>query len=200
VQTALFLVVGLMERRGGSTSLDDLGGLAKLAPFLAVLFFVPAMNLAGIPPLSGFLGKIGLLQAGVDVGTPLAYALVAGGVITSLLTLYAIVKAWNKAFWQVPPVEPPKVRLPVGMTGPTAALVVLGLALTVLAGPLFGYTERAAATLRDPSQYVNAVLPDGRRGDGPSVGAAQEADAAAEVAKAEAVGAGAGNGPGEGDG
>src|SRR5690606_33629085 len=56
VQTALFLVVGLMERRGGSTSLDRLGGLARIAPFLAILFFVPAMNLAGIPPLSGFLG------------------------------------------------------------------------------------------------------------------------------------------------
>ncbi len=33
-----------------------------------MLFFVPAMNLAGIPPLSGFVGKIGLLQAGVETG------------------------------------------------------------------------------------------------------------------------------------
>jgi len=52
VQTTLFLVVGLVERRGGSTSLDRLGGLAKIAPGLAVLFFIPAMNLAGIPPVS----------------------------------------------------------------------------------------------------------------------------------------------------
>ena len=79
IQTALFLVVGLIERRGGSTALLRLGGLARLAPLLAVLFFVPAMNLAGIPPMSGFLGKIGLLQAGLDDGTPLAYVLVAGG-------------------------------------------------------------------------------------------------------------------------
>ena len=45
-----------------------------------MLFFVPAMNLAGIPPMSGFLGKVGLLQAGLD-GRPLALALVvvAGG-------------------------------------------------------------------------------------------------------------------------
>ena len=52
----MFLVVGLIERRGGTTSLERLGGLAKLAPGLAILFFIPAMNLAGIPPLSGFLG------------------------------------------------------------------------------------------------------------------------------------------------
>ena len=65
IQTTLFLVTGLVERRGGSTSLNDLGGLAAVAPVLGVLFFVPAMNLAGIPPLSGFVGKLGLLRAGV---------------------------------------------------------------------------------------------------------------------------------------
>src|SRR5690625_4970371 len=59
IQTTLFLVAGLVERRGGSTSLDRLGGLARLSPMLAILFFVPAMNLSGIPPFSGFLGKIG---------------------------------------------------------------------------------------------------------------------------------------------
>src|SRR5699024_3895249 len=100
VQTALFLVAGLVERHSGTTSLEHLGGLARLAPALTILFFIPAMNLAGIPPMSGFLGKIGLLQAGVDAATPLAYAAVAASLITSLLTLYAIAKAWNKAFWQ----------------------------------------------------------------------------------------------------
>ena len=178
VQTTLFLVVGLMERRGGSTSLDKLGGLARLAPGLAVLFFVPAMSLAGIPPLSGFLGKLGLLQAGVAAGTPLAYVLVGGAVVTSLLTLYAIVKAWNKAFWQTAPAEVPEVRLHRGMVGTTAALVGVGLSLTVLAGPLYDYTQRAAATLRDPDQYVTSVLPTGGRGSGES----------ADVAEAEADG------------
>ncbi|GMA32749.1 hypothetical protein GCM10025875_27410 [Litorihabitans aurantiacus] len=83
VQTALFLVTGLIEQRGGTTSLARLGGLAKLAPALAIVFFIPAMNLAGIPPLSGFLGKVGLLQAGIDLGTPLGYAVVAAGLLTS---------------------------------------------------------------------------------------------------------------------
>ncbi len=181
VQTTLFLVVGLMERRGGSTSLDRLGGLAKLAPGLAVMFFIPAMSLAGIPPLSGFLGKAGLLQAGVDAGTPLAWALVAGAVVTSLLTLYAVVKAWNKAFWQGAPTELPTTTLPRGMVGATAALVVVGLGITAVAGPLYGYTERAAQTLRDSGQYVSAVLPDRGRGTGESVDVTEEADVEAEV-------------------
>lgn len=191
VQTTLFLVVGLMERRGGSTSLDKLGGLAKLAPGLAIMFFIPAMSLAGIPPLSGFLGKVGLLQAGVDAGTPLAWTLVAGGVVTSLLTLYAVVKAWNKAFWQGAPAELPTAPLPRGMVGATAALVVVGLGITVVAGPLYSYTERAAQTLRDPDQYVTAVLPDRGRGTGESAEVTEDAadppGEGADVVDAEAA-------------
>jgi multicomponent Na+:H+ antiporter subunit D len=177
VQTTLFLVTGLVERHSGSTSLDSLGALAQKAPLLAVLFFVPAMNLAGIPPFSGFLGKLGLLQAGVDVGTPLAYGLVAGGVVTSLLTLYAIAKVWNRAFWQEPQVAPEEnpddagvtglatatevgVRTPVGMLVPTAALVVVGVGITFVAGPLFGISDRAAHDLLERTPYTSTVLHD----------------------------------------
>ena len=172
VQTALFLVVGLIERRSGTTSLDRLGGLATLAPGLAILFFVPAMNLAGIPPLSGFLGKVGLLEAGVLDGSVLAWSLVVGSVVTSLLTLYAVIRAWNKAFWQPCPDEqklPEAAPLPWGMVGPTAALVAVGVGLTVAAGPLYGYAERAAQQAMDGHTYVGAVFPDGApRGTGRS--------------------------------
>ncbi|MFV2143757.1 Na+/H+ antiporter subunit D [Isoptericola sp. G70] len=176
VQTALFLVVGLVEWRGGSTSLDRLGGLARLAPVLAILFFVPAMNLAGIPPFSGFLGKVGLITEGVRDGSGLAWALVLGSVATSLLTLYAVVKAWNKAFWQDAPSDIVRDRaLPRGLVLPTGALVAFGLALTVVAGPLYGYAERAARTSMDGFTYVNAVYPGGaERGQGESVEVSEE--------------------------
>lgn len=112
VQTTLFLVAGLMERRGGSTSLRRLGGLAKVAPLLGALFFIPAMNLAGIPPFSGFLGKLGLFRAGVADGSWLAYGLIGAGAATSLLTLYAIGRVWNYAFWRDPAdAEKPDSRL-----------------------------------------------------------------------------------------
>ena len=180
VQTTLFLVVGLMERVGGTTSLARLGGLAKVAPLLAIVFFVPAMNLAGIPPMSGFLGKVGLLQGGVEQGTGLSYTLVVGGIVTSLLTLYALVKAWNKAFWQTPPQEVSPQRLPAGMVGSTIALATLGLSLTFVAGPLFSYADRAAVTLLDRTTYVDAVLVDDGRGRGQSPDVAEEKDGAPE--------------------
>ena len=174
VQTSLFLVVGLMEQKAGSTSLNRLGGLARIAPLLSILFLVPALSLSGIPPLSGFLGKVGLLQAGVAAGNSLAYALVAGGILTSLLTLYVVVKAWNKAFWQPPSSEAVMNRNPGGMVAPTAALVALGVAITVLAGPIYSYTDRAAGDLRSQTPYIEAVFSRGDRGEGPSPQAAAE--------------------------
>ncbi|HCA87343.1 MAG TPA: Na+/H+ antiporter subunit D [Streptomyces sp.] len=207
VQTTLFLVAGLVERRGGTCDLQRLGGLAKLSPVLAAVFFVPAMNLAGIPPLSGFLGKLGLLRAGVADGGVWAYVLVAGGALTSLLTLYTMAKVWNLAFWRGAPPEltegivlesddpdegednsgngtdsvsgtptgpadnarsaaaslsgraiTTSVRLPGPMLGTTIALVALGLAFTVLAGPLVGLADRAAVELLARTPYIEAVL------------------------------------------
>ncbi len=187
VQTTLFLVAGLIEYRSGTTSLDKLGGLARSAPVLAVMFFVPAMNLAGIPPLSGFLGKLALVQAASDVPGVLAVLGIFAAIATSLLTLWAVAKAWNRAFWQPAPEEPverdtteslhghgrpvaTEVRdadlasavesseLPRSMAVPTLALVLAGLALTALAGPLFALTDRAAAEALDRTPYVQTVL------------------------------------------
>ncbi|MDE9364265.1 Na+/H+ antiporter subunit D [Luteipulveratus sp. YIM 133132] len=169
IQTTLFLVAGLIERFGGSTSLSRLSGLATSAPLLGVLFFVPALNLAGIPPFSGFLGKVGLMQAGADLGTPLAYLLLAGSALTSLLTLYAVSRVWGRAFWRAPEEAmagngPGAVRasreraLTYGVVMPTAVLVVVGVGLTVVAGPLFHITDRAAADLLNRSTYVQSVL------------------------------------------
>lgn len=170
VQTTLFLVVGLVERVGGSSDSTRLGDLARISPVVGLLFFIPAMNLAGIPPFSGFLGKVGLVQAGVADGSWLALVLVAGSVLTSLLTLYAVAKVWGRAFWS----ENAKgitgrgpVRgghhgaLGVGVLAPTTALVGVGLALTLVAGPLFDVATRAAVDLMLREPYVVAVLGSG---------------------------------------
>ncbi|MGW5014017.1 Na+/H+ antiporter subunit D [Micromonospora chalcea] len=161
IQTTLFLVAGLVEERAGSTDLRRIGGLARVAPMLGVLFFVPAMNLAGIPPFSGFLGKLGLLQAGVAAGGTLPAVLVGAGTLTSLLTLYAASRVWNIAFWRAPRLASTTVpaRLPGLMVGATTALVALGVLFTLAAGPLFQVTSNAATDLRERTPYVRAVLP-----------------------------------------
>lgn len=102
IQTSLFLVAGLIERRGGSTNTERLGGMARLAPVLAVLYMLPALNLGGIPPFSGFLGKIGLFQAGAAAATWQTYTVIAGGALASLLTLIAMMRVWNRVFLRTP--------------------------------------------------------------------------------------------------
>ncbi|MEV4569604.1 Na+/H+ antiporter subunit D [Nonomuraea sp. NPDC049419] len=175
VQTSLFLVAGMVERRTGTTSVTRLGGLMRATPLIAVLFFVPAMNLSGIPPMSGFLGKLMLVQAGLATGGWLPVTLVVAGLATSLLTLYAVAKTWGKAFWRTPRSEQvgrvleseeatgedPTVTtasLPAPLPLSVAALIVLGLSFTVLAGPLTALAERAAGELLAREPYVSAVL------------------------------------------
>ncbi|MGB4635416.1 MAG: Na+/H+ antiporter subunit D [Actinomycetaceae bacterium] len=168
VQTALFLVVGLIERRGGTTSLVKLGSLAKLVPFIAVLYMIPALNLAGIPPFSGFFGKVGLIQSSVQRGHWVDWLLIAAGVLSSLLTLYAITRAWNMAFWQDAPEELPAKPIPWGMKGSAATLVGVSIFISLWAGPINTYTYIGAQELQARSPYIVAVLPDGGRGSGQS--------------------------------
>ncbi|WP_010550544.1 Na+/H+ antiporter subunit D [Brachybacterium paraconglomeratum] len=167
VQSTLFLAAGLIEHRGGTTNLIRLGGLQKLAPLIAVLFFIPAMNLAGIPPFSGFIGKVGLIEAGIAYDSTAGWILIAVSVITSLLTLYAIAKIWNRAFWQEPSEEiiARDVPMPKVMTGATTAMIAFSLALTVFAGPLMNYADEAAHSVLQRTPYVGAVLGDEAAGD-----------------------------------
>src|SRR6185437_9564010 len=98
VLATLFLVSGLIVRRTGTVALDRMGGLLRTSPALAVLFAIPALTLAGIPPTAGFVAKLQLLQAGATGGA--ATAVVAGFVVlASLLTLYAVVRVWVRVFW-----------------------------------------------------------------------------------------------------
>jgi multicomponent Na+:H+ antiporter subunit D len=161
-KTTLFLTGGLIEHVGGSSRLSRLGELVKGAPVLAVLFLVPALSLAGIPPLSGFIPKVGLIEAGLAVNSD---AIVAVSLVVSLLTLFSLVKIWSGAFWNPASAPPEGTPHPVGalggpvlMVAPTIALFVLGLAIALAGGPLYDLSVRAATDLLDPSAYLEAVL------------------------------------------
>ncbi len=192
IQTSLFLVAGLIERRGGSTNVDRLAGMLKISPLLGILYMIPALNLGGIPPFSGFLGKVGLLEAGVTRGTSLDYLLVGVSVFVSLLTLLALIRVWIRVFLRsVDDAEYPDpvlrsrtrdgkrprtsgpasrdesstfagrdavVLMPSFMVGATTALVVVGVALTVFAGPLFDLADNASQNLINPDRYIDAVF------------------------------------------
>jgi len=169
VQTTLFLAVGLIERKAGSTSILRVKGLMRAAPVIAVLYFIPAINLGGLPPFSGFIGKYALFDAAAEVGTPIMMVLIVGGIVTSLLTLYALMRAWNLAFWRededsaetearisylgaapAAAVETERRVIPRIMTAATAGMVAVTIGLTVFAGPLYEVCTRIGASLLEP--------------------------------------------------
>ncbi len=154
VKTGLFLVAGLIEAETGRGSLDETGGLLHSRPIFALLFLPLAFSLAGIPPLSGFVAKLGLVIAGLAEGRGLV---VAVSLAVSLLTLYSMTKVWAGAFWGDPRPRTGAGARP-GMVVATAGVVSLSLLVAVFAGPLADLTSRAATELLTPDVYVAAVL------------------------------------------
>ncbi|MEO6627301.1 MAG: proton-conducting transporter membrane subunit, partial [Aquihabitans sp.] len=96
VKTSLFLTGGLIEHHGGSSRIDRLGGMVRTAPVIGVLFVIPALALAGIPPLSGFVAKFSLLSA---VTAQREWWVLAVALVVSLLTLFSMMKIWVGVFW-----------------------------------------------------------------------------------------------------
>jgi multicomponent Na+:H+ antiporter subunit D len=150
VKTSLFLVEGIVERETGTSSLERVGGMARRSGPLALLFLVPALSLAGIPPLSGFVGKLGIVDAGVAQDQ---WTMVAVALIGSILTLVSMLKIWSGLFWgDVAPVADAPGRVGVLRHHPlmstvTAGVVVLGLVIALAGGPVYRFCERAAAGL-----------------------------------------------------
>jgi multicomponent Na+:H+ antiporter subunit D len=157
VKTNLFLIAGVIRRHGGTEELGPLGGLSSKAPWLAALFLIPAASLAGIPPLSGFWAKLGIIRATIEAGawTALAAALFAG-----LLTLLSMTKIWNEAFWKDAPAEPPAGSAPLhsaAMVLPIVLLAALTVAIGLAPQPLYAVADRVAAELLDIDVYRTAA-------------------------------------------
>ena len=158
VKTNLFLVGGVAHRLAGDFELKNLGGLYRAKPWLAVLFLIPALSLAGLPPLSGFWAKLVILQAGLEAE---AYFAVAAALGAGLLTLVSMTKIWNEAFWKPLPDDrslSPGTPSLAAMVTPVVLLAAVTLSIGLYAEPLVVLAERSAAELLDTTSYVQAVL------------------------------------------
>ncbi len=158
VKANLFLLAGAIHRASGSYDLRKCGDLARTNPLLAGLFLIPALSLAGIPPLSGFWAKMMVIDATFKGG---AFWLGAVGLFVGLLTLYSMSKIWIEAFWKKSPsTVQRRRRLPLPMLLPIAALGALTLTIGFNAEPFVRYSQLAAEGLMNRSSYIAAVFPE----------------------------------------
>ena len=162
-KAALFLVSGVVATLRGSYDLKKLGGTSEAHPWLSILFIIPALSLAGIPPLSGFFAKLALIQAGLEIEQ---YAIVTAALAVSILTLFSMTKIWAEAFWKESPqvqesAEPQRRLSPMVSTLLFGPIVVMSLFLVVIgfgAESVLALALRAGEQLMDPEEYIQTVL------------------------------------------
>jgi len=158
VMASLFMIAGGAAVLNHSDYLGAMGNLWKQTPFLGVLFLLQGLSLAGVPPLSGFWGKLLIVQVGIEQGK---YGLVACVIAASILTLLSILIIWTRAFWATnescEPVRRDDARWPQ-LLGVPLVLVVLSTSLGLGAEGGMRLSKQAAAALFDRREYIAAVM------------------------------------------
>lgn len=160
VKSALFFLAGVVQTLRGTGELAHLGGLFKSNRTVAVLFAIPALSLAGIPPSSGFIAKLAVLRASLDEAS---YLIAAVLLAVGLLTIFSMMKVWNEAFLKPAPANSPDAAgrtAPLTMVFSLGALAAISLGVAVAAEPLLQFVDEAARQLMAPEGYVAAVLGD----------------------------------------
>ncbi len=160
-----------IERPDSNLDEDETVLIARIIPgalaFLGLAFILCALMIAGLPPMSGFLGKFAMLSSALApepelAADPLAapgvaaLSMVAVLIGSGFLSLVALSRAGVRYFWA--PQERAAPRLRVIETLPIAVLLALCALLTIRAEPVMRYTASAAQSLHQPAAYIRAVL------------------------------------------
>ncbi|NRA99780.1 MAG: Na+/H+ antiporter subunit D [Rhodobacteraceae bacterium] len=161
VKANLFMVAGQVQRLAGTTSFEKVGGIYRLAPLVAFLFFIPAFSLAGFPPLSGFWAKYLIVTGALDAE---AWFMAFIALFVGLLTIYAVGRVWAAAFWTPHPDGPEAEdemaahHLPTTLIVPVMILTVLTIVIGLVPAPLIEISSTAAEQLLVPTDYIETVL------------------------------------------
>lgn len=154
IKAALFLIVGVVVYAAGTSNLQKMGGLIHYYPTLGWIVFISAFVLAGIPPFSGFIGKLLLLRGAVENGE---IVVVIIALLMSLLILYSVMKIFIRGFWgeKRASFEPKRLN---GMIAPISILLAISIFLGIGAELVYPHIQHVAEYLLDPNQYIYTVL------------------------------------------
>ncbi len=156
---ALFLIVALVRRHRVTDRTNVLLPIRD-GWLSGGLYFVVAIALIGLPPLSGFIGKFTVLMATPDPHTAWVWSAVLA---SSFFMLVAMTRAGSRLFWLASPepaATPPRINPTRAPLREVAAIVLLlgyVVAMTVAAGPLLRYTRSTGEQLASPAHYIEAL-------------------------------------------
>jgi NADH-quinone oxidoreductase subunit N len=126
-----FLVISAVANATGQTGRGVLRGLYRRSPLLALALFAAMMSLAGVPPLSGALGKFFILLELVKQGGMMGYSLAGLGALSAVISLVFYIGVLRSAFavsdiGDEPEIAVPRTtRLAIGLC--LAVMLVLGV-------------------------------------------------------------------------
>lgn len=156
IKAALFLLAGIIISITGSSDYRKYSGLIKHYPVLGWTFFIAVLSLAGIPPLSGFIGKI-LIASGAFVIGDVVGALII--LMSSLLVLYSLMRVFINSFWGDPAGSKKNKDVHVGkLLIPVVLLMVAAVSYGFFSEWVNSYISQAVEVLINPSIYIEAVL------------------------------------------
>lgn len=152
----LFLIVGMMFYLTGEKLIDNMSGLVRNYPLFGWMYFLVMLALVGIPPLSGFVGKILIGQGTIEANS---YVLLFLGFASSLAVLYSLLKVFLSSFFgEAIITNEDKKPIPFFSMVSFVALAICIVGIGLFAEPLLAYVQDATNTLVNPSVYIDAIL------------------------------------------
>ncbi|WP_062350300.1 Na+/H+ antiporter subunit D [Bacillus kwashiorkori] len=156
IKAALFLLIGIIIKVTGTANLKQFSGLIKTYPVLAWTYFIAAISLAGIPPFSGFFGKLLVIQSGFEANEFIGAVII---LITSLITLYSVMKIFIYGFWGEAKGYNSEQKISYkALLFPAILLVAVSVIYGFGTEVVYPYISNAAETLTNPDIYIEAVL------------------------------------------
>lgn len=141
VKTLLFFVIGSLVYMSGHRNYQYLSGLAKREPFFGVAFVVVIFAIGGVPPFSGFPGKVLIFQEAITNGNYIGLALM---IVTSLIAMYSLFRVMFIMYFGDADGEQVQFRpLPIYRKSLLSVLVVVVLAMGIAAPVVLKVTEDA---------------------------------------------------------
>lgn len=156
IKGALFLLIGIIIAITGTSNLRKMGGLMKTHAPLGWMYLIAAFGLAGIPPLSGFMGKLLIVKGAFEAGNVFGSIVILA---SSLIVLLSVMRIFIYAFWGEPVELPTTKRSSYRkMMVPAVVLVVISIVYGIGTEWLVPYMADASEVLLKPSIYIDAVL------------------------------------------
>ena len=156
IKATLFIFAGAIFANSGTYNIKKMGGFIKHYPTLGWMFFVAAIALVGVPPLSGFIGKLLIIKGGFEADYFWMTLIV---LFSSLFVLYSMMKIFMNVFWgEQKDSTVNSSHFTKGIIYPGVFLLSISVMYGVGSEWVFPFIDQAVETLMNPSIYIESVL------------------------------------------